>query len=54
MPMCYYRGPLCLLRLELGVLTHGRLGTVEMVSEYMRHDQPEEVMYLLNNAESRI
>lgn len=37
------RGPLCLLRFELGVLTHGRLGTVEMVSEYIRHDQAEEV-----------
>lgn len=39
----YNRGPLCLLRFELGVLTNGRLGTVEVVSEYIRHDQAEEV-----------
>ena len=39
----YYRGPLCLLRIELGVLTNGRLGTVEMVSEYIKHEQAEEV-----------
>lgn len=45
----FERGPLCLLRLELGVLTHGRLGTVEMVSEYMRHDQPEEAVNFLNS-----
>jgi len=38
-----YRGPLCLLRVELGVLTNGRLGTVEMVSEYIKHEQAEEV-----------
>ena len=42
---CFYgRGPLCLLRFELGVLTNGRLGTVEMVSEYIKHDQAEEVL----------
>ena len=40
----YGRGPLCLLRFELGVLTNGRLGTVEMVSEYIKHDQAEEVL----------
>ena len=39
----FYRGPLCLLRLELGVLTNGRLGTVELVSEYIKHEQAEEV-----------
>lgn len=38
-----YRGPLCLLRVELGVLTNGRLGTVELVSEYIKHEQAEEV-----------
>ncbi|KAK2560334.1 WD repeat-containing and planar cell polarity effector protein fritz-like protein [Acropora cervicornis] len=43
------RGPLCLLRFELGVLTHGRLGTVEMVSEYIRHCQPEEAVNFLNS-----
>lgn len=43
------RGPLCLLRFELGVLTHGRLGTVEMVSEYIRHDQAEEAVNFLNS-----
>ena len=40
----YGRGPLCLLRFELGVLTNGRLGTVEMLSEYIKHDQAEEVL----------
>ena len=40
----YGRGPLCLLRFELGVLTNGRLGTVELVSEYIKHDQAEEVL----------
>lgn len=39
----YYRGPLGLLRVELGVVTNGRLGTVEMVSEYIKHEQAEEV-----------
>ena len=34
---------MCLLRLELGVLTNGRLGTVELVSEYIKHEQAEEV-----------
>ena len=34
---------MCLLRLELGVLTNGRLGTVELVSEYIKHKQAEEV-----------
>ena len=31
------------MRVELGVLTNGRLGTVEMVSEYIKHEQAEEV-----------
>ena len=44
-----YRGPLCLLRVELGVLTNGRLGTVEMVSEYIKHEQAEEVNTILDN-----
>ena len=35
---------MCLLRFELGVLTNGRLGTVELVSEYIKHDQAEEVL----------
>lgn len=43
------RGPLCLLRFELGVLTNGRLGTVEMVSEYVKHDQAEEAVNFLNS-----
>ena len=34
---------MCLLRLELGVLTNGRLGSVELVSEYIKHEQAEEV-----------
>ena len=34
---------MCLLRLELGVLTNGPLGTVELVSEYIKHEQAEEV-----------
>lgn len=34
---------MCLLRVELGVLTNGRLGTVELVSEYIKHEQAEEV-----------
>ncbi|CAH3149783.1 unnamed protein product, partial [Porites evermanni] len=42
-------GPLCLLRFELGVLTNGRLGTVEMVSEYIKHDQAEEAVNFLNS-----
>ncbi|KAL9962591.1 hypothetical protein ACROYT_G031702 [Oculina patagonica] len=43
------RGPLCLLRLELGVMTNGRLGTVEMVSEYIKHEQAEEAVNFLNS-----
>lgn len=43
------RGPLCLLRLELGVLTNGRLGTVELVSEYIKHKQAEEAVNFLNS-----
>lgn len=43
------RGPLCLLRVELGVLTNGRLGTVEMVSEYIKHEQAEEAVNFLNS-----
>ncbi|RMX46711.1 hypothetical protein pdam_00015699 [Pocillopora damicornis] len=43
------RGPLCLLRLELGVLTNGRLGSVELVSEYIKHEQAEEAVNFLNS-----
>ena len=39
--MC--RGPFVLLRLELGVLSRGKVGPVEMVSEYIRHNQLQEV-----------
>lgn len=44
---------MCLLRVELGVLTNGRLGTVEMVSEYIKHEQAEEVNTTNNSLRSK-
>ena len=36
-------GPVVLLRLELGVVSRGKAGPVELVSEYIRHKQLEQV-----------
>ena len=49
-----FRGPLVLLRLELGVLSRGKLGPVELVSEYIRHYKLEEVPVNLIEAISLI
>ncbi|KAK3755322.1 hypothetical protein QZH41_014625 [Actinostola sp. cb2023] len=35
-------GPMCMLRVELGVVSHGKLGAVELVSQYIKHEQGEE------------
>ncbi|XP_048584176.1 WD repeat-containing and planar cell polarity effector protein fritz homolog isoform X3 [Nematostella vectensis] len=43
------RGPLCLLRVELGVMSHGKLGCVELTSEYIKHSQGEEAVNFLNS-----
>ena len=37
---------MCVLRVELGVRSRGKLGAVEMVSEYIAHNQAEEVTSL--------
>eukprot|EP00794_Sanderia_malayensis_P012196 gene12196-13452_t len=42
------RGPLCIIRLDLGVISNGRLGPVEIVSEYINHNQELEAVNFLN------
>ena len=37
------RGPLSILRMELGVCTQGRLTPVELLGEYIRYEQLKEV-----------
>ena len=37
------RGPFVMLRLQLGLLSYGKLGPVEIISEYINHGQLEEV-----------
>ena len=41
-----YSGPLVMLRLELGVLSRGNLGPVEVVSEYIRLNKIDQVRML--------
>lgn len=43
MLMCVCSGPVVVLRLELGVLSRGNLGPVEVVAEYIRLNQPKQV-----------
>ncbi|KXJ12588.1 WD repeat-containing and planar cell polarity effector protein fritz-like [Exaiptasia diaphana] len=42
-------GPMCMIRVELGVLSHGKLGAVELVSEYIKHEQGEQAVNFLNS-----
>ena len=37
------RGPVLLIRFELGVLSRGRIGQVELIAEYLRHKQFHQV-----------
>ena len=46
--MCVYhmylrRGPIVLLRTEFGVLSRGKMGPTELVSEYLRNGKTNEV-----------
>lgn len=41
--VCESRGPVVLLRLELGVLSRGCLGPGELVAEYLRDNQVDQV-----------
>ena len=38
-----FRGPLSILRIELGICTQGRLTPVELLCEYIRYEQLKEV-----------
>ena len=38
-----YRGPVVLLRVEFGVLSRGKMGPTELVAEYLRFGQANEV-----------
>lgn len=45
--LVFERGPVGLLRLELGVCTQGQITPVELACEYLKHDQLEEGVALL-------
>ena len=40
-----YSGLMCVIRIELGVLSGGRLGAVEIVSEYIQNGKYSEVPF---------
>ena len=42
-PGSLFRGLICVIRIELGVLSSGRLGPVEIVSEYIQNGKYSEV-----------
>ena len=44
---CLHRGPVVLLRTEFGVLSRGKVGPTELVSEYLRSGKTNEVQYVV-------
>ncbi|NWY06135.1 FRITZ protein, partial [Nothoprocta ornata] len=42
------RGPLGALHFKLGVITRGQLGPVELIQQYLRHDEIREAISVLN------
>ena len=46
--LVFDRGPLCMLRLELGICTRGIIGPIELLCEYMKSNQLSEAVALLN------
>eukprot|EP00795_Rhopilema_esculentum_P008512 gene8512-14511_t len=47
--LAFDKGPICMMRVELGVLSNGRLGPVEIVSEYIQNKQELEAVNFLNS-----
>ena len=47
--LVFDKGPVCLLRLELGICTRGVIGPVELLCEYIKCDQLKEAVALLNS-----
>ena len=47
--LIFCRGPLVLLRIELGVLSRGNLRPLELVSEYIQQNDIEKVIRVLCN-----
>lgn len=43
--MVFSQGPIVLLRIELGVFSKGRLTAGELIVEYLRHGQLQQVIY---------
>ena len=41
--MVFSKGPIVLMRLELGVLSKGRLTILEIIGEYLKHNQLHQV-----------
>ena len=47
--LIFERGPICVLRLQLGICTQGSLSPVQLVCEYIKYDQLKEAVILLNS-----
>lgn len=45
---CLHRGPVVLLRTEFGVLSRGKMGPTELVSEYLRSRKTNEVQCIVH------
>ncbi|EDV26127.1 uncharacterized protein TRIADDRAFT_55903 [Trichoplax adhaerens] len=43
------KGPIAILRLEIGVFNNGRLGPIEITNEYLKQNQYEEAVSILSN-----
>lgn len=41
--IAFNKGPIVLLRIELGVVSKGKLGTIEIMNEFLRHKQYHQV-----------
>ena len=46
--MVFSKGPIVLLRLELGVLSKGRLTILEIMNEYLKQSQLHQVLHVLS------
>ncbi len=43
--LVFNNGPIVLIRLELGVISKGRIGIAELLCEYLRYKQYSQVQY---------
>lgn len=46
--LVFDKGPICLLRLQLGICSRGKLSAIELVCEYIKYDQVKEAVNLLS------